>query len=104
LSWEKKVSFNLRALKMYLDGSCPKNPGGNGGFAARLEYPFDWGQPDEHLDCCGYFETNNNRMELRARPFAHEWILDQGDGLGVQHVQIVTDSRYVYENYNRATG
>jgi len=98
------VSFDLRALKIYIDGSCLKNPGGSGGFAARLEYPFDWGQPDERLDYCGYFETNNNRMELRACLFAHEWILDQGEELGVQHIQIVTDSKYVYENYNRSIG
>jgi ribonuclease HI len=98
------VSFDLRALKIYIDGSCLKNPGGGGGFAARLEYPFDWGQQDAHLDYCGYFETNNNRMELRACHFAHEWILDQGEGLGVQHIQIVTDSKYVYDNYNRSIG
>ena len=98
------MSFDLRALKIYIDGSCLKNPGGSGGFAARLEYPFDWGQPDERLDYCGYFETNNNRMELRACLFAHEWILDQGEELGVQHIQIVTDSKYVYENYNRSIG
>lgn len=98
------MSFDLRALKIYIDGSCLKNPGGRGGFAARLEYPFDWGQPDEPLDYCGYFETSNNRMELRACLFAHEWILGQGERLGVQHVQIVTDSKYVYENYNRSIG
>lgn len=100
----KIVSFDLRALKIYIDGSCLKNPGGSGGFAARLEYPFDWDRPDERLDYCGYFETNNNRMELRACLFAHTWISEQGKDLGVQHVQIVTDSRYVYDNYIRSIG
>jgi aquaporin Z len=41
------VSFDLRALKIYIDGSCRKNPGGAGGFAARIEYPFKlspWGK------------------------------------------------------------
>jgi ribonuclease HI len=104
LGEEKKVSFDLRALKIYIDGSCRKNPGGSGGFAARIEYPFDWDRPDELLDYCGYFETNNNRMELRACLFAHEWILDRCEEVGVQHVQIVTDSKYVYDNYNRAIG
>jgi ribonuclease HI len=101
---EKKVSFDLRSLKIYIDGSCRKNPGGSGGFAARIEYPFDWNRPDELLEYRGFFETNSNRMELAACLFALEWILDQGDGLGVQHVQVVTDSKYVYENYNRSIG
>jgi len=41
-------------------------------------------------------------MELRACLFAHEWVLEQGRGIGVQRVQVVTDSNYVHENYNRA--
>lgn len=100
----RKVSFDLRALKIFIDGSCRRNPGGSGGFAARIEYPFDWNLPDQLLDYRGYFETNNNRMELRACVFAHEWIFEQGDELRVQHVQIVTDSTYVFENYNRSIG
>jgi ribonuclease HI len=98
------VSFDLRALKIYIDGSCRKNPGGAGGFAARIEYPFGWDLPDELIDYTGYFETNNNRMELCACVFAHEWILEQGENLSVQHVQIVTDSKYVFDNYHRAVG
>lgn len=98
------TSFDLRALKIYIDGSCRKNPGGAGGFAARIEYPFGWDLPDELIDYTGYFETNNNRMELCACVFAHEWILEQGEDVGVQHVQIVTDSKYVFENYPRAAG
>lgn len=96
------MSFDLRALKIYIDGSCRRNPGGVGGFAARIEYPFEWNRPDELVDYVGYFETNNNRMELRACVFAHEWIFEQGENLAVQHIQIVTDSKYVFENYHRA--
>lgn len=98
------VSFDLRALKVYIDGSCRKNPGGAGGFAARIEYPFGWDCPDELIEYVGYFETNNNRMELRACVFAHAWVLERGENLGIQHVQIVTDSRYVFDNYQRAVG
>lgn len=98
------MSFDLRALKIYIDGSCRENPGGTGGFAARIEFPFDWGRPDELLEHRGYFETTNNRMELEPCIFAHEWILQTGMGLGVSHFQIVTDSKYVYDNYNRAIG
>jgi len=98
------VSFDLRALKIYIDGSCRKNPGGAGGFAARIEYPFDWNLPGELAEYTGYFETSNNRMELRACVFAHEWVLEQGESLGVQHVQVVTDSKYAFDNYHRAVG
>ena len=98
------MSFDLRALKIYIDGSCRKNPGGAGGFAARIEYPFGWDLPDEPIEYTGYFETNNNRMELGACVFAHEWVLEKGESLGVQHVQVVTDSKYVFENYPRAAG
>jgi ribonuclease HI len=96
------VSFDLRALKIYIDGSCRKNPGGTGGFAARIEFPFDCDRPDELLEYRGYFETTNQRMEVEACIFAHEWILEHGIGLGVSHVQIVTDSKYVHESYNRS--
>jgi ribonuclease HI len=95
------VSFDLRALKIYVDGSCLRNPGGTGGIAARLEFPYDWNRADELLDLVGFFETSNNRMELRACIFAHEWLLNQQGTLEVQHVQIVTDSKYVFENYHR---
>ena len=98
------MSFDLRSLKIYIDGSCRKNPGGAGGFAARIEYPFGWDLPDELIDYTGYFETNNNRMELHACVFAYEWVLEQGENLQVQHVQIVTDSKYVFDNYHRAVG
>jgi ribonuclease HI len=96
--------MDLQALKIYIDGSCRKNPGGNGGFAARIEFPFFWNQPDEPLDYRGYFETTNNRMELEACIFAHEWILDKGLNLEVKHFQIVTDSKYVCDNYSRSIG
>jgi ribonuclease HI len=94
--------FNLRALKIYIDGACPGNRGGPGGFSAWVEYPFDWDRPDEHLESRGYLKTTNNRMELRACLFAHEWILENAASMGVQHVQIVTDSKYVKESYDRA--
>lgn len=95
------MSLDMRSLKIYIDDSCLKNPGGSGGFAAWLEFPFDWGRPDEHLESRGYVHTTNNRMELRACLFAHEWILEERDELGVDHVQIVSDSKYVHENYER---
>jgi ribonuclease HI len=98
------VSFDLRALKIHIDGSCRKNPGGAGGFAARIEFPFDWDCPDELLESRGYFGTTNNRMEVQACIFAHEWILQNGIDSSVGHFQIITDSKYVVENYNRSLG
>ncbi|HVS73982.1 MAG TPA: RNase H family protein [Candidatus Acidoferrales bacterium] len=96
------MSFDLRALKIYIDGSCRKNPGGTGGFAARIEFPFDWDRPEELLEYRGYFETTNQRMEVEPCIFGHEWILECGIDLGVRHFQIITDSKYLYENYSRS--
>jgi hypothetical protein len=41
-------------------------------------------------------------MEIEPCIFAHEWVLERGIDLGVSHFQIVTDSKYVCENYNRS--
>jgi ribonuclease HI len=95
-------TFDLRSLKIYVDGSCLKNPGGPGGWCAWVEFPFDWGRPDVFVESRGYFQTTNNRMELRAVLFAHEWVLGGCDGSEVQHVQIASDSKYVCENYGRS--
>ena len=37
-----------------------------------------------------------------AAIFAHRWVRDIGANLGLQRFQVVTDSKYVFENYNRA--
>lgn len=93
------VAFDPHALKIYVDGNCWKNPGGPGGFAARVEYPFDWFRADEHIGDRGYFATKNNRMELQACVFAHEWALKHIDELNVQRIQVITDSKYVSDGY-----
>lgn len=93
------MPLNVWALKIYIDGSCLKNPGGPGGFAAWLEHPFDSTSTPEKLTARGYFRTTNNRMELRACIFAHEWILARGREIGCQHVQIATDSTYVFDGH-----
>ncbi len=93
------MSFDPHALKIYIDGSCFKNPGGNGGFAAIVEYPADRNREDEQLEEIGFHETTNNRMELRACIWAHEWALENAPLLKVNRVQVVTDSKYVYGNW-----
>jgi ribonuclease HI len=74
-SWKeiKEVAFDPHAVKIYVDGNCWDNPGGNGGFAVRVEYGSNSDREDRLVEYRGYFETNNNRMELRACIFAHEW-------------------------------
>lgn len=84
------------ALKIYIDGSCLKNPGGASGFAERAEYPESWNRPDEVLFTTGFESSTNNRMELLACVTALEYVRD--NSLAVQRIQIVTDSRYVHDN------
>lgn len=95
------MSLDPRALKIYIDGSAYDNPGGRGGFAAIVEYPDGWGRENEVLREEGYVETNNQRMELRACVEALRHARENATKLGVQRVLIVTDSKYVYESWNR---
>jgi ribonuclease HI len=88
--------FDPHAIKIYVDGSCWKNPGGSGGFAARVEYGCDGGGEDGLVEYRGYVETNNNRMEMRGCIFAHQWTFDN-DIRG--RVIVVTDSKYVRDSY-----
>jgi ribonuclease HI len=97
------MSYDPHALKIFTDGSCFKNPGGNGGFAAIVEYPADHNREDEQLQEIGFHETTNNRMELRACIWAHEWAQENAPLLKVNRVQIVTDSKYVFGNWKSVT-
>lgn len=92
------MSEDPHALKLYIDGNAYNNPGGCGGFACFAEYPESWNRPDEEVFRNGFHETTNNRMELQACICALEYIRNQGNAIGVQRVQIVTDSRYVCDN------
>jgi ribonuclease HI len=91
------MSHDPHALKIYIDGSALRNPGGAGGLAARIEFPIDWNKPDEPLFQEGFQETTNNRMELLACIRAFEYMREQGRQLRVERVQIVTDSKYVHD-------
>lgn len=93
------MSLDPHALKIYIDGSALNNPGGAGGIAAWLEFPTDWNRPDEPLFQEGFHETTNNRMELLACIRAFEYVREHGRTLGVERVQIVTDSKYVHDGY-----
>jgi ribonuclease HI len=95
------MTFDPHALKIYIDGSSYKNPGGASGYAGVAEYPSDWNLPDKTVFTVGYQASTNNRMELLACITAVEFVRDNIVGLKIQRVQIVTDSRYVHDNIPR---
>ena len=95
--------YDPHAIQILTDGSCYKNPGGLSGCAALVVYPDD-SKPEQQIVDIGVAESNISRMELMACNRAMEWLREQGSTLGVTRVQIVTDSRYVHENINRAVG
>jgi ribonuclease HI len=91
-----------RALKLYIDGNCYGNPGGNGAIACVAHFPEDWNRGDEIVFEEGFHETTNNRMELSACIRALEYVAEKGASLGVERVVIVTDSQYVDQYYKQA--
>lgn len=97
------MSEDPHALKLYIDGNAYDNPGGTGGFACFAEYPESWNRPDEEIFRQGFHETSNNRMELQACICALEYVREKGSSLGVERVQIITDSKYVYDYQNMPT-
>lgn len=96
------MSEDPHALKLYVDGNSYKNPGGAGAFACVAEFPADWDRPDVSIFAEGFHETTINRMELCACIRALEYVANEGASLGVQRVQIITDSLYVANNYKSA--
>ena len=96
------VPTDPRALRIYVDGSALKNPGGPGGCAAVAEYPGDWDRPHELLFQVGYKATTNNRMELLACIRALEWVRENRERLKVQRVLIITDATYVHKYHHHA--
>lgn len=91
-----------RALKIYTDGSAYNNPGGSGGIAAIAEFPEELSRDSEVIFKKGFTPTTNNRMELQAVMGALIYIRENGKQLKICRAVVVTDSKYVYENYNRA--
>ena len=85
-----------------MDGNSYKNPGGAGGFACIARYPDRLNRPDEEIFSEGYRESSINRMELLACIRALEWATEHGRALGIQRVQLITDSSYVFNNHKSA--
>lgn len=96
------MPFDPHALKLFIDGSCLKNPGGQSGFAAWIEYPVDWDRPNDQLEELGFHESTNQRMELRACIWAHGWVRRNVRPRQLSRVQVVTDSNYVHDFWRYA--
>ena len=91
-----------RAIHIYTDGSCYKNPGGDSGCAAIVQFPEYLGLPDEQIVDFGCNESSINRMELLACIEALRWVFSHASWDDVTRVIIVTDSQYVTDNFIRA--
>jgi len=98
------MPLDPRAVHIYTDGSCYRNPGGSSGCAAIVQYPEHLGSDDEQIIDFGCSESSNQRMELLACIQALKWIRRNSPWPGVSRVQIVTDSLYVKDNIVRASG
>lgn len=96
-----------RSLKIWIDGSAFKNPGGESGYAGVIVWPEELNRPDEIAFTCSIEHSTNNRMELMACIKALECVRKNREtwrALGIHRIQIVTDSDYVYGNrYRPAT-
>jgi ribonuclease HI len=94
--------YDSNALKLYVDGSALKNPGGPGGIAGIAEFPENLNRGNEVIFEEGYVATTNNRMELRACIRAFEYARASTSTLKCQRIVVISDSLYVNENHHRA--
>ena len=94
--------YDSNALKIYVDGSALKNPGGPGGIAGIAEFPENLNRDNEVIFEEGYIETTNNRMELRACIGAFEHARQFAAPLGHPRIIVISDSQYVNDNLHRA--
>lgn len=88
-----------RALKLYVDGSCYAKPWRASGCAGVAVFPESLNRADEVIFQEGYHQSTNNRMELTAFILAMEYAEENYASIGVNRIQIITDSLYVYDNH-----
>ncbi|MCO4781014.1 MAG: ribonuclease HI [Candidatus Cloacimonetes bacterium] len=74
----------MKKIKLYTDGSCLKNPGGRGGYAAILLY-----KGSKRVIKGGMQSTTNNQMEMMAVLRGLEAIKE------ACHIDLYSDSQYV---------
>ena len=91
-----------RAIHIYTDGSCYKNPGGDSGCAAIVHFPEHLDRPKEQIVDFGCGESSINRMELLPCIEALRWVFNHAPWDDVTRVIIITDSQYVTDNLRRA--
>jgi ribonuclease HI len=96
------VVLDPRAIHIHADGSCYKNPGGQSGCAAIVQYPEHLNWENERIVDFGCGESSNNRMELMACIKSLKWVRESMPWDDVTRVLILTDSTYVTENVNHA--
>jgi len=96
------MPLDPRAIHIFTDGSCKKNPGGPGGAAAFVEYPEHLNLPTEQIVDFGCPETTNNRMELIACIEALEWLRKNRPCRSVTRAELITDSTYVRDGLSLA--
>ena len=96
------MPLDPRAIHIYTDGSCYRNPGGSSGCAAIVQFPEHLAKEDEQIVDFGCSQSSNQRMELLACIKTLKWIRSKSPWPGVSRVQIVTDSKYVKDNIPRA--
>ncbi|MFA6619097.1 MAG: RNase H family protein [Candidatus Neomarinimicrobiota bacterium] len=97
--------YDPRAIKIYIDGSAYGNPGHMGGIGGVIEYPESLNMDNEKILEETYQQTTNNRMELLACIKAFRYTIDhtnQFKSWDVTRVIIVSDSKYVVNNYTSA--
>lgn len=95
--------YDSNALKIYIDGSALKNPGGFGGIAGIVEYPDKLNRKPEEIFRKGYRKTTNQRMELRACIKALEWVRKNSfKNSDITRIIIITDSLYVSDNQSNS--
>jgi ribonuclease HI len=95
------MNFDQNAVKIYIDGSTPNNPGHKGGIAGIVEYPDILNRKPEVIFKKVFSKTTNNRMELIACLKAFEWISKKIELCGNRAI-IISDSKYLCDNKNRA--
>lgn len=85
------------ALEINIDGSYrPKEK--KGGLAGLVTYPESFNKPSESIFALTYTPTTINQMELEACVRALIYVQKNARLLGINHVVIYTDSRYVADH------
>lgn len=80
-------------IEIYTDGSCLKNPGGKGGWAAII-----LNKDQKQIICGNEFKTTSNRMEMRAILGALRW---SNENYVKGRIKIYSDSLLVVKCFNK---